>query len=141
MRKSVLFAIGIIYLISIVVVTFFGLQPRMDQFKVYMTKIEITTYGRIIDGKKYLNVRLNETEGFVSTIIDYDYAPDNASNPGSVSFSIEGNTYKDEDEAIITFATISNSGELVFYEKGAVTITITTTDGSKLTDSVLVVCR
>ena len=45
MRKSVLFLVGILYLVSIVVVTFFGMQARMDQFKVYVSSVEIINDG------------------------------------------------------------------------------------------------
>ncbi len=142
MRKSVVFLLGAIYLVSIVVVTFFGMQAKMDQFQIYMTKIEITSYDNISQGNKYKFITYDETEGFCSTFITYTYEPSSATFPERVSFSLVGNTYTDETTGETKYyATISTSGELVFYKRKAVTVTITTTDGSKLSDSVMVICR
>lgn len=141
MRKSVVFLLGAIYLVSIVVVTFFGMQAKMDQFQIYMTSIEITSYDQIVRGNKYLNLTYNETEGYSSIFITYAYNPSNATFPEKVSFSLVGNTYEDEEGITQFYATISPMGELVFYKRKAVTVTITTTDGSKLSDSVMVICR
>lgn len=141
MRKSVVFLLGAIYVVSIVVVTFFGMQAKMDQFQIYMTSIEITSYDQIVRGNKYLNMTYNETEGYSSIFITYTYNPNNATFPEKVSFSLVGNTYEDEEGNTQFYATISPMGELVFYKRKAVTVTITTTDGSKLSDSVMVICR
>ena len=111
MRKSVLFAIGIIYLVSIVVVTFFGLQLRMDQFQVYMETINITTYDEIRNGKKYLYLEFDEAEGFKSVFIWFDYAPEDATYPDKVKFTITGNTYEKDGKTEYA-ATISDRGEL-----------------------------
>lgn len=141
MRKSVLFFIGAIYIVSIVVVTFFGMQAKMDQFQIYMTNIEITSYDQLVNGNKYLTINFNETEGYSSVFITYKYAPNNATFPDRVKFSIVGNTYEDENGETQYYAEISPAGELVFYSRKAVKISITTTDGSKLTDTVNVICK
>ena len=140
MRKSVLFAIGVIYLVSIVVVTFFGLQLRMDQFQVYMESINITTYDEIIGNRKYLFIEFDETEGYASVFISFDYTPDESTYPERVEFSLSGHTYEEDGETKY-YATISNKGELVFFKRKAVTVTVTTTDGSKLSDRVMVICE
>ncbi|MBQ7467138.1 MAG: hypothetical protein IJS74_03605 [Clostridia bacterium] len=139
MRKSVLFAIGIVYLVSIVVVTFFGLQLRMDQFQVYMESINITSYDKIRNGDKYLYLSFDETEGYKSVFITFDYSPEEASYPEKVEFSLSGNSYE-EDGQIKYFAEISQRGELVFFEKGMVIVTVATTDGSKISDKIKVFC-
>lgn len=140
MRKSVLFAIGIVYLASIVVVTFFGLQLRMDQFQVYMESINITTYDEIRNGKKYLYLDFDDSEGFKSVFIWFEYSPDEATYPDKVKYSLTGHTYEEGGETKYA-ATISERGELVFYKRKAVTVTITTTDGSKISDKVFVFCE
>ena len=67
MKKSVIFLIGIIYIMSIVVVTFFGLQPGVDQFQIYLDNITITTYDfQSSSGQKYKNVERK-------IILDADY--------------------------------------------------------------------
>lgn len=141
MKKSVLFLIGAIYIVSIVVVTFFGMKAKMDQFQIYMTNIEITTYDQIVNNNKYLTVNYNETEGYTSVFISYSYGPSDATFPDKVKFTLVGNTYVDENGEKQYYAKISKTGELAFYERKAVKVTITTTDGSKLSDSVTVICR
>ena len=97
MKKSVIFLIGVLYIISIVVVTFFGLQATIDQFQVYMNSISITSYDQIVNDNKYLIVNFNDTEGYTSVFIEYDYTPSNATHPDRVSFSLVSNTYVDEN--------------------------------------------
>lgn len=125
---------------SIVIVTFFGLQPAVDQFKVYMSSISITSYDGISGGEKYISIKYDEIEGMSSVMVEYEYSPDNASNPESVKFSLLGNTITIGGETKV-FATVNNFGEVVFLSKGTVKLTIRTTDGSKLSDSVLIICR
>lgn len=141
MKKTVIFSIAIIYLISIIVVTFFGMQSRLDQFQVYMTKIEITSYEQVVNGNKYTFVDFNDDEGYASMFIEYTYAPDNASYPDKVSFSLSGNTYVDENGETAYYAEVSPNGEVVFYSRKAIVLTIRTTDGSSLSDSVTIICR
>ena len=140
MRKSVLFLIGIIFIVSVVVVTFFGMKVTVDQFKVYINKVEITTYDRIIRDRKYKTVELDETEGYTSLFIEYNLGPDNATELDGIVFTISGNTYIDENGEEQISAEISPTGELVFYRAARVTVTIRTTDGSEISDSVLVSC-
>ena len=140
MKKSVIFLIGVIYVLSIVVVSFFGMQPAVDQFKVYMTDIEITNYTTIANGEKYITLDYNEIEGITRVDLEYSYSPDNASYPNSVKYTITGNTYKDSNGDVVTFATVSSTGSVEFLEPGPVTVTITATDGSKVSDSVKIIC-
>ena len=140
MKKSVIFLIGVIYVLSIVVVSFFGMQPAVDQFKVYMTDIEITNYTTIANGEKYITLDYNEIEGITRVDLEYSYSPDNASYPNSVKYTITGNTYKDSKGDVVTFATVSSTGSVEFLEPGIVTVTITATDGSKVSDSVKIIC-
>lgn len=140
MKKSVIFLIGVIYVLSIVVVSFFGMQPAVDQFKVYMTDIEITNYTTIANGVKYITLDYNEIEGITRVDLEYSYSPDNASYPNSVKYTITGNTYKDSNGDVVTFATVSSTGSVEFLEPGLVTVTITATDGSKVSDSVKIIC-
>ena len=141
MKKSVIFLIAVLYLISIVVVSFFGLQISVDQFQVYMTSLSITSYDQLVYQNKYLTINFNDSEGYASVVIEYDYAPSNASYPDGVTFSLSNNTYTDEQGNTGYYAQVSQAGEVVFFSRRAVRLTITTTDGSKLSDSVTIVCR
>ena len=60
MKKSVIFLIAVLYLISIVVVSFFGLQISVDQFQVYMTSLSITSYDQLVNQNKYLTINFND---------------------------------------------------------------------------------
>lgn len=141
MKKSVIFLIAVLYLISIVVVSFFGLQISVDQFQVYMTSLSITSYDQLVNQNKYLTINFNDSEGYASVVIEYDYAPSNASYPDGVSFSLINNTYTNEEGKTVYYAQVSVTGEVVFYSRRTVRLTITSTDGSKLSDSVTIVCR
>ena len=142
MKKSVMFLIGIIYLLSIFVVTFFGMKIAIDQFKVYMTEIEITNENmKVIDGEKYLIIKFDTVQGYTSLFIDYKTAPNDASNPEKISFRISGNEYVDNEGVKTIYATVTENGEVTFTRPGQVTITVSTEDGSRLSDSVNILCR
>lgn len=141
MRKSVLFLIGIVFIVSIVVVTFFGMKISFDQFKIYINEIEITNFDREIRGNKYKTVYFNETEGFTTIFIEYKIGPVDASDPDAISFTLSNHTYEDENGETQYYAEISSSGELVFYKPKAVTVTVTATDGSGEFDTMLVTCK
>ena len=142
MRKSVIFIISIIYIASIVVVTFFGMQIKMDQFPIVFKSVEITSYDEIVSGKKFLYIDFDETEGYGSTFITYKYSPNNVTYPEKVEFAILGNNEYEEDGEIKKYAEISSIGELVVYKKNRmVTVTITTLDDGKKSDTVRVYCE
>ena len=141
MKKSVIFLIGIIYIMSIVVVTFFGLQPGVDQFQIYLDNITITTYDfQSSSGQKYKNVEFDTLEGSGYVKIEYEFGPENASYPYRVKYSLVGNTSTDENGVTTTFATVNNFGEVTFINEGSVILTITALDGSKVSDSVTIFC-
>ncbi len=141
MKKSVVFLIAVIYIISIVVVTFFGLRVNMDQFTIYMNNIEITSYDRVSDDEKYAFLEFDDNDADKNTIfIEWITGPDNATNPDNISFSLSNATYTDSDGNVTVFAEIHANGELVFYARRTVRVTIRTTDGSNLSDSVIVRC-
>ena len=141
MRKSVIFIIFVIYIVSIVAVTFFGMKIRTDQFQIYLTKIEITSYDQELSGNKYLKVEFKELSE-TSVFITYRYEPENATNPDLVEFSLENvPTYIDEDNEEKPCAIITDMGELLFYKRANVRVVVRTKDGSSLQDSVLVRCK
>ncbi len=142
MRKSVILAMAVIYVMSIVVITFFGMSISVDQFQVYMTNIEITNYtGVTNNGTKYLIIEFDNKEGYSSVFIDYDTAPDAATYPGKVTFSISGNTSTNEDGSVETYAEVSKNGEVLFYKPQSAIVTISTADGSRLSDKILIICQ
>jgi len=113
----------------------------MDQFQIYMNRIEITSFDQKVGDDKYLIVKYNETEGYTSLFIEYEYGPTEATFPEKIKFTLSNNTYVDDDGNTQYYATISQMGELTFFKKKAVKVTLTTMDGSKLSDTVTVICR
>lgn len=141
MNKSVIFFIAVIYVVSIVVVTFFGLAINMDQFNVYMNKIEITSYDQIYDGNKWLTIKFDEQDADNNSVfIDYITGPDNATHPEKISFTLSNNTFTDSNGEVKVFAEVTANGEVVFYARRLVTLTIRTLDGSNLSDSLVINC-
>lgn len=141
MRKSVVFLISVIYIISIVVVTFFGLRVNMDQFNVYMNRLEITSYERIVNDEKYAFLEFDDNDANNNIIfIDWQTGPDNATNPDAIRFSLVNATYTDSEGNVTVYAEIHGNGELVFYARRTVKVTITATDGSNLSDSITIRC-
>ncbi|MBP5651052.1 MAG: hypothetical protein J6X00_00035 [Clostridia bacterium] len=141
MRKSVIFIISVIYIVSIVAVTFFGMKIRTDQFQIYITNLQITSYDQIVGENKYLRVEFNELAE-TSVFITYKYEPSNATNPDMVEFSLSNvPTYTDDDGNEQPCAIITRAGELLFYKRANVLVTLKTTDGSSLQDSVIVRCK
>ena len=147
MRKSVILLIAILYVVSIVVVTFFGMKISMDQFKVYMSSISLKHEDMQIldDGSKYLYVKydqeLIDTQSYIEVFVDYDVGPENASNPEKVQFSLTNATYTDEEGNETVYAEVKANGTVIFYQKRTVYLYIKTTDGSNLEDKMMIRCR
>lgn len=142
MKKSVFFIIGIVYLMSVVVVTFFGMKINIDQFTKLLTKIEITNYSEIIGNTKYIFFDFDELrENTVK--IEYTYAPENADYPDKVSFYISENpdnikpSANQENPSMLPFM---NMNEVVFTAPGTATIVVRAQDGSGCSDMVTVIC-
>ncbi|MBQ4053201.1 MAG: hypothetical protein IJD33_02565, partial [Clostridia bacterium] len=91
MKKTVIIAIGIIYLASILIVNFFGLEMIGFESNQYVSSIEVT--GIVVDRDEKTEVRQQQEEdgtvwyrflfvegGENTVLIEYTVAPDNASN-------------------------------------------------------------
>lgn len=145
MRKSVFFFISIVFVISVVVVSFFGLQSRMDQFKTYISEVEITTYDRVVGKQKYMFVDYigpNDTYA----VVRYKITPDEDSLMSSAEYVLTNNTCIDENGDEVTYADINKStGIIEFYlyndKAHAVTVTVQATDGSNKSDSLIIILR
>lgn len=129
MKKTVILLIAIIYVASITLVTFFGLQYVDHQTELIpVTTVEIVNEGILYDeaGEKYISLFV-APDGSRTFQIEYKVTPDNATN-ADVDFIIEENT----------IATVDENGLVTFTEPGAVLVRITSTDGTRCIDSVLV---
>lgn len=160
MRKPVLFLLGIIYVVSILVVTFFGLQISDDQYYHYIEKVEIISpYDKDYyeqTQKKYLIKEyddLNITENYVQ--LDYDVYPkdDDKIHKDKVRYYISygDDTYLDDNGIEQHYFSLTQYGKVscilpisikdsnntiypIIYKR--VEVTINTTDGSNKSDSI-----
>lgn len=123
MKKSVAILIAVIYVTSVALVSFFGLQAKMYKDKVYVESIEILDPdGKIkIDdeGNPYVTI-LPDENGERKYQIQYRVHPDDASNK-TVSFDYDKQN---------TNVTIDENGIVTFKKKGSVIVYIKATDGS-----------
>ena len=135
MKKSVIISIIAVYLLSIFVVGYFGMNIAVYDVNVYVTDIEIlkvTVDGEDCEiktnneGNK--SVSVNYTEGLV-VFIHVKVNPDDAT-VNNVIFSIEENN---------PIATIDEEkGYLTFHKPGPVTVTIRATDQNKIVTSIII---
>ena len=135
MKKSVIISIIAVYLLSIFVVGYFGMNIAVYDVNVYVTDIEIlkvTVDGEECeiktnsDGEMYMSV--DYTEDLV-VFIHVKVNPDDAT-VNNVRFSIEENN---------TIATIDEEkGYLTFHKPGPVTVTIRATDQNKVVTSIII---
>ena len=133
MKKSVVIIIAIIYIASIALVSFFGLQYKSFKETVYTTDIKITNADIKIDpdtGEKYVVIR-PDAEGKRKYQILYDVSPDNATDKGVVFSYDEQNTSVEIDEY----------GVVTFSKKGAVIVEVVAKDGSGAKDTIKIMAR
>lgn len=121
MKKSVVILIALIYIVSIALVSFFGLQYKTFNPIVYTTSVEILNENVKVNdnGEPYVVVRPDD-EGNRQYQILYRVHPDNATN-NEVSFA-----YDDQNGTV----SIDENGVVTFTKKGVVEVHIIAKDGS-----------
>ena len=123
MKKSVIILIALIYIASVVLVSFFGLQYKSFKEIVYTTGIELLNTDLKINeetGETYVVIRPDKETGERKYQILYRVHPDNATDPG-VSFA-----YDKQNTAV----SIDENGVVTFTKRGAVIVEIIAKDGS-----------
>ena len=153
MKKTVIIAILLAYVASILIVQFFGLKVVEMVGNVYVTEIEVsgfeyTNRDGIEDPKYQKVVKLKDTSGkddlsYAGYFIDgeYDKTPESlASNPNRVKITYKINPYnatnqkisyafdREANEKVVYFD--EETEEFVFLKPRSVTVTLTSTDGS-----------
>lgn len=105
MKKSVIILIAVIYVASIGIVSFFGLNPKTFGEEVLISSIEITDSTlEIIDGVKTVRIKPDEN-GVIQYKINYTIGPENATDP-AVNFIYDRSdpcVTIDEETGIVTF--------------------------------------
>lgn len=122
MKKSVIILIGIIYIMAIAIVSFFGLQMETFDETIYVEKVEFTNESiqTTKSGLKYIVVEYDGTDENPTVVqLEWKVTPDNASTK-SVRFVYDEDT---------TVGEVTNFGTVIFYKKGTITVTIKTNDG------------
>ena len=135
MKKSVVILIALIFIASVILVSFFGLQFKTFDEIVYVESIELLEDDRYPfktdeeTGEKYVVIRPDDN-GVRQYQIKYRVHPDNATDDG-VTFA-----YDTQNTAV----TIDENGVVTFARKGVVTVQIIANDGSAQT-SIKIVSR
>lgn len=131
MKKSVVIIIALIYVASIALVSFFGLQ-----FKVFEEVISVESVEIINEGQKYSEslgdyvVIYPDEKGERRIQIDYRVNPDNASNT-TVDFAYEE----------VDYATVDEFGVVTFTGPGVLKVRVIATDGSNAEDTILIIAK
>lgn len=132
MKKSVVISIGIIYALSIFLVTFFGLRHKTFNEVVYVSQVEIIEpkASYMSDGTKYILLSPDEA-GKREYQLVWQVAPENATN-SHVTFDYDKQK---------TYVTIDENGLVTFSSKGSVDITVTAADGTSQSDTIKVIFK
>lgn len=133
MKKSVIILISLIYITSVALVSFFGLQFKVFEEVIPVERVEITNTG--LDHNDtwgdYTVISPNE-RGELRFQIQYRVYPENATN-SKVSFS-----YQAMPEGC---ATIDEFGVVTFSSAGMIKVFVITTDGGDAQDTVTIIAR
>ena len=129
MKKSVVIIIALIYIASIALVSFFGLQYKVFDEVIPVERVEITNEGQKPSETHgdYIVIRPNE-KGERRFKIDYHVYPENASNT-TVDFAYEQ----------VDYATVDEYGVVTFTSPGVLKVRIIATDGSNAEDTITII--
>lgn len=133
MKKSVVILIAVIYVMAVVLVSFFGIQATLLEETVYVKDIEIINKGVKIadDGiTKSIDISFNGKET-AEYQIEWRVIPTNATN-SKVVFN-----YGTQQ----TFATVDENGLVKFTRPGVLKISIVPADGTILEKPATIIIR
>ena len=134
MKKSVIVIIGVIYIMAIAVVSFFGLKIETFNQTTYVERVEcINEELKVaVDGTKYIVVHYQDGVDTPTVVqLQWRVYPDEASRK-NVSFAYDETS---------TVATVNAFGAVVFNKKGTITIQILAMDGSSKSETVKVIAK
>ena len=132
MKKSVIILIALIYIVSVALVSFFGLKAKVFDPIVYTESVELLNTGLKTNaqGGNYVVIDPDEN-GERKYQLLYRVHPDNATEDG-VLFSY------DKD---LSFVTIDEDGVVTFTRKGVVVVEIIAKDGSGAKATITIFAR
>ena len=131
MKKSVVIIIVLIYLASIALVSFFGLQFKVFEEVIPVEKVEITNEGQKYSDQfgDYIVIK-PDANGEYRFQIQYRVYPDEASN-SEVDFAYEQ----------VDYASVDAHGLVTFTAKGALKVRVIAKDGSNAEDTILILAN
>lgn len=132
MKKSVVIIIALIYVASIALVSFFGLQFKVFEEVIDVERVEITNEGQkyVESIGDYIVISPNE-KGERRFQINYHVYPDNATNT-EVDFAYEQ----------IDGVTVDEYGVVTFDRGGlAIKVRIIAKDGSNAEDTITIIAK
>lgn len=129
MKKSVIILIGVIYIIAVAMVSFFGLKTQVYNEKIYISKIELLNENIQTTSKGENILIVNYDDGPV--IIERKIYPDNATK------KVVEYKYDKTNQV----ATVDQMGVVTFSEPGAVTVYIMAKDGSGVITALKIIAK
>lgn len=134
MKKSVIIIIAVVFVISIALVNFLGVKPKVFNEVVYVSSISFVDENIKVsvdnEGKIQKSIRLSPDEnGDRKYQINYTIGPEDATNKG-VRYAISSKS-----------ATIDENGLVTFTKKGDAIVTIMPDDGSNCSDTLTISFR
>ncbi|MBO5879977.1 MAG: hypothetical protein J6Q68_05440 [Clostridia bacterium] len=132
MKKSVVILIGVIYIASVVLVSFFGLEFKIFEPVIDVERIEITNPGQKYSDLwgEYIVIYPDENGEWICKI-DYQVYPANATTP-KVEFGYDKQT---------SGVYVSEDGVVQFSKPAMIKIQVLATDGSGASDTITIVAR
>lgn len=120
-----------IYGLSIIAVTLFGIKHKTFNEIIYVQKIEIIEENASFyqDGTKYILIRPDEN-GCGQYQLVWQVTPDNVTN-AAVTFDYD--TQK-------SYVSVDENGLVTFTSPGAVTVSVTAADGTSVSDKIQIIC-
>ena len=129
MKKSVVIVIGLIYVISLFVVTLFGIKHKTFNEIVYVEQVEIidSKAEYLADGSKF--IRLYPDENDICTYqLNWKITPENAANPDVVFIYDQKENFSIDENGLVTYVS--------YGYLDIVTVTVRSVDGTKKEDTI-----
>ena len=133
MKKSVVITIGIIYALSIMLVTFFGLKHKSFNEIVYVSQIEIIEEkaSYLENGNKYF-VLTDKVDGVYTYQLNWAVYPDNANNSAvTFIYDTQKSNLSVDENGLVKFTSLGYAD--------SVEITVRSTDGTKQSDKITLI--
>ena len=148
MKKSSTFILILSFLLSIFMVSIFGLEIRDEHMKRYFKKVEIIN-TEVIESpdmgikEKLIYLQITPDDLPYSHYIDYVVLPEDVTDSDGYEFVITGGLYGDVVEyggEEHEYAEMTKN-RVDFYHECDITVMLRTTDGSGKQDSVIIICE